>query len=425
MRIDELHLAIAKGELDQKIAQIIGNDDVTRERERYFALIDQALEAFGDGDYHFISSPGRAEIGGNHTDHQHGHVLAAGLNVDNLAIVKRRDDLKAIFLDPHFPRIEIDLHDLLIREEEKNSSESLIRGIASKLKDMGYLVGGFEAICDSRVLIGSGISSSACFEVLIAEIFNKLFNEEKINAIERALVSQYAENVYFGKPSGLLDQLAISIGGFTAVDFKDPSKPVIENFNFSFSDHGYELLIINTKGSHSDLSHEYAAIPNEIKEVAKELGVEYLADSSLDVLLENLSAIREQVGNDRAILRSLHFYNEDVRAIKEKEAVKNNDVEELLRLMKESGHSSYMYLQNVYAASAYKSQSLAMALCLCDLLLKDRGSYRIQGGGFEGTIQAVVPHDMLESFKESIAAVFGENAIITAKIRPFGTAAIV
>lgn len=425
MRIDELREIIASGHLDNKIAEIIGSNDVDEEKKRYYAMLDEAIKLFGDGDYHFISSPGRAEIGGNHTDHQHGHVLAAGLNVDNLALVRRRDDHNAVFLDPKFSKIEVDLQDLSKKDDEKNTSESLIRGIAYKLKEMGYAIGGFDAICDSRVMIGSGISSSACFEVLIVEIFNALFNKGTIAPVERALVSQYSENYYFGKPSGLLDQLAISIGGFTAVDFKDPSHPVIENFDFSFSDHGYELLIINTKGNHSDLSDEYAAIPNEIKQVAKSLDVEYLADSSIDKLLSNINEIRKEVGNDRAILRSLHFFNEDGRAIREKEAVKRNDAEELLRLMKESGQSSYMYLQNVYAASAYKSQSIALGLCLCEMLLNGKGSYRIQGGGFEGTIQAVVPHDTLESFKKEISQVFGIDSIMVAKVRSFGTATVI
>ncbi len=425
MYYNELKEYIRAGKADEVLALIIGKSDVKKEQERYLKLLDDAYELFGDGDYHFVSSPGRSEIGGNHTDHQHGHVVAAGLNIDNLAVVKKNGTSVVHYKDRGFGYFSVDLSDLSMREAEKNTSEALVRGIAARLNELGFQYGGFDALCESKVLVGSGISSSACFEVMLVEIFNSLFNEDKIDPVLRAKIGQYAENVYFGKPSGLLDQMAISVGGFVAIDFKDPQDPAIENYDFSFSDHGYELILVNTKGDHSDLSHEYAAVPYEIKEVAEQLGVEVLADSSRDALLKDLKTIREKVNNDRAILRAFHFFNEDKRAIAQKEAVKNGDIDALLKLMKESGRSSFEYLQNVYPASRLYSQSLALGLCLADMYLKDEGAYRVHGGGFEGTIQCVVPQNKLDGFRDLMKQTFGEDCLLEVKVRPFGTRTVI
>ena len=416
---------INSDKINKTLSKIICSDDLTEEKKRYLKVLDEAYELYGDGDYHLISSPGRSEIGGNHTDHQHGNVLAAGLNIDNIAVVKANNDNTIRYKDGSFVIKPVDLDDLSIHDNEINTSEALIRGIAFRLKDLGYKYGGFDAVCNSKVLVGSGISSSACFEVMMVEAFNALYNEERIDPVERAKIGQYSENVYFGKPSGLLDQMAISVGGFVAIDFKNPEDPKIENFTFSFSDYGYELVLVNTKGDHSDLSHEYAAVTVEIKEVAKQLGVNYLADSSKEELLKNLKTIRENVKNDRGVLRAIHFYNENERAIKEKEAVKNKDIDELLKLMKESGRSSFEYLQNVYPASRVNSQSLAIGLALSDMYLQEKGTYRVHGGGFEGTIQVVVPRDMLKGFEEVMTAVFGDDSLLEVKVRPFGTKTII
>jgi len=425
MNYTELKEYISSGQLDETIRQVICNDDVSEEKKRYLSLLEDAYKLYGDGDYHFVSSPGRSEIGGNHTDHQHGHVVAAGLNIDNLCVVKANDLNVVNYADRVFSIAPVDLSNLSVRESEVNTSESLIRGIAFRLNDLGFKYGGFDALCESRVLVGSGISSSACFEMMLVEIFNFLYNEDRVSPIDRAKIGQYAENFYFGKPSGLLDQMAISIGGLVAIDFKDIEKPQIESHDFSFADYGYELLLIDTKGDHSDLSHEYAAVPNEIKEVGAQLGVKFLADTSRDELLKNLKEIREKVGNDRAILRAIHFFNEDRRAIEEKEAIANKDVERLLKLMKESGRSSFEYLQNVYPASRVNSQSLALALALADMYLGERGTYRVHGGGFEGTIQAVVPAEILDGFKEMMYSVFGEDCILQVRVRPFGTKTVI
>ena len=416
---------INSDKLNQIIKNIVGNGDINNEKSRYQKLLENAYECFDDGDYHLVSSPGRSEIGGNHTDHQHGNVVCAALSIDNLCVFKATNNNEIVFKDAHFDEVRIDISDLSIHQEELNTSAALIRGVAFRLQEMGYSIGGFEAICDSHVLIGASISSSACFEVMIVEIFNSLFNDGKIDIVKRALVSQYAENVYFGKPSGLLDQLAISAGGFTTIDFKDSNNPVINSYDFSFDDYGYKFLIINTKGDHSNLSYEYAAIPNEIKLVAHELGVEYLADTSYEKLISNLKTIREKINNDRAILRSIHFFNENNNAILEKKAIENKDIDALLSLMKDSGRTSYMYLQNVYASSRPTSQSIAIALAITENYLNGKGAFRIQGGGFEGTIISIVPNDMVDGYKKLIFSVYGDDAILEVSIRPFGTKTIV
>lgn len=425
MNYSELKSYIGNGSIDDLLKTITCSNDVSKEKERYLNLLEDAVKLYGDGDYHFVSSPGRSEIGGNHTDHQHGHVVAASLNIDNLCVVKKNNDNIIRFKDRAFDVKEVSILDLEKKEEEYNTSESLIRGIAYKIQELGYVIGGFDALCESKVLVGSGISSSACFEVMIAEIINGLFNEDRINPVDRAIIGQYAENVYFNKPSGLLDQMAISVGGFVAIDFKDPAKPVIENYNFSFSDYGYELILINTKGDHSDLSHEYAAIPNEIKEVAHALNVEYLADSSYEELINNLVKIRQEVKNDRGILRAIHFFNEDKRAVLEKQAIANKKIDDLLELMKQSGRSSFEYLQNVYPASRPNSQSLALALGLAETYLNNAGAYRVHGGGFEGTIQCVVSKDKLEGFTKLMTSVFGDDCLLQVRVRPFGTKMVI
>lgn len=425
MKYIDLKNYIQSKEIDGILSRIICSDDLEEEKQRYLRLLDQAYELYGDGDYHFVSSPGRSEIGGNHTDHQHGHVVAAGLSMDNLAVVKANEKNIVFYCDGDFRISPVDLSDLSVREDEVNTSEALIRGVAGRLEKLGYRYGGFDALCDSRVLVGSGISSSACFEVMLVEIFNALYNKGAIVPIERAKIGQYAENIYFGKPSGLLDQMAISVGGFVTIDFRKPEEPVIENFDFSFSDHGYELILVNTKGDHSDLSHEYAAVPNEIRKVAHELGVDYLADSSLEKLIANFASIREKVKNDRAMLRALHFYNEDQRAIDEREAIRNRDIARLLFLMKESGRSSFEYLQNVYPASRINSQSLAVGLALADMYLGEDGAYRVHGGGFEGTIQLIVPKEKVEGISALMSSVFGDDCLLKVRVRPFGTITVV
>ncbi len=425
MRYNELKEYINSSAIDVQLSKIKGSDDLTLEKERYIKLLDEAYKRFGDGDYHLISSPGRTEIGGNHTDHQRGHTLSATINIDNVCVVKASEDNVCTFVDAKFDDCLVNLDCLEVNENEKFTSKSLIRGIGARLKELGYKIGGFRAICDSGVAIGSGMSSSACFEVMIVEIFNSLYNNGTISPIDRAIISQYAENTYFGKASGLLDQATISVGGFVAMDFKDPSAPVVKNYEFNFKDYGYELILVNTKGDHADLSDEYSAVPSEMKDVAKLMGGEVLTDCDQNYFFTHIKEIREKLNNDRCVLRAFHLYTEDDRAIKEKEAVENKDIDALLQLINKSGRSSYMYLQNVYPSSMPKNQPLSIGLALSDYILGNLGAYRVHGGGFGGTIQAIVPLKMVEDYKLVLSSVFGEDSIMELVTRPFGTITLI
>lgn len=323
MKYLELKNYVTSNKIDDLLSKIKGTNDLKKEKERYLNLIEKAYQRFGDGDYHLISSPGRTEIGGNHTDHQNGHVLAATINLDNICVVKKSEKNICTFIDDKFEDCIVDINNLKIVENEKNTSKSLIRGIAARLNELGYKIGGFETMCDSKVAIGSGMSSSACFEMMIVEIFNTLYNNEQITPINRALIGQYSENKYFGKACGLLDQTTISVGGFVAIDFKNPSNPTVESYDFNFKDYGYELILVNTKGDHADLSDEYSAIPKEMKDVAKELNGNVLTDINKEYFFENIKEIRNKIKNDRSILRAIHFFMEDERAISEKLAIED------------------------------------------------------------------------------------------------------
>lgn len=424
MNYIELKDYIETKEFESKLNVITNCDDFSNEKKRYLSLLEKAYSKYGDGDYHFISSPGRSEICGNHTDHQHGHVVACSLDINNVVIFKLNNTNICNYDDTKFDSISIDLSDLNKKDNELNTSKSLIKGIAYKLTQLGYRIGGFDAVCDSNVLIGSGISSSACFEVMIVEIFNTLFNENRVSDIERATISQYAENEYFGKPSGLMDQMTISVGGVVAIDFKN-QEPVIDKHNFSFSDYGYELLLVNTKGNHSDLSHEYSSITKEMKDVCKVLGVEHLAETTYEKFIENISKIRESINNDRAILRTFHFFNEDKRAVEFKSAIKKKDISEILNIINKSGRSSFEYLQNVYPSSRTESQPLALALAIADEVLKENGAYRVHGGGFDGTVLAIVPSDLTKEFVSKMNGIFGENCVMKSSVSEQGTRVII
>lgn len=427
MNSNDLKKLINGDDFEKIVADIycgLKKEDIEEERERYIKLVNKAVSLYGEGDYHIISSPGRVEIGGNHTDHQKGQVIAASINLDNLCVVKARSDMKAKFYDDVFGMNEIDLTDLTIHEDEKGNTKSIIRGIAARYKDLSYAIGGFEACQDMKVLVGSGLSSSACFEILITEIYNYLYNEDKLGPIERAIISQWVENNFFGKPCGLMDQMAISVGSFVHIDFYN-DKPKIRKNSFSFSDYGYKLLIVNTKGSHADLTAEYAAIPGEMKEIAKYFGEEYLSRVDENEFYKNIKDIRDKVKNDRAVLRAHHFFEENKRAEKLDKALSDYNIERVLSLMKESGESSYKYLQNVYAASDVKNQGIALALALSEKVIENDGICRVQGGGFAGTIQIVVENEKVSKVIENISEIFGKDSIIVAEIRNSGTKLIV
>lgn len=408
-------------DIDFKTLYCVGGGDEERYIKRFYGLLDGFGENFGkDGDIRLFSAPGRTEIGGNHTDHQHGAVVAGSLNLDVIGAVRPNGENIIRIKSEGFPMDTVSLDSLEATSEEYGKSSGLIRGIAACFLKKGYKVGGFDAYTTSNVLKGSGMSSSAAFEILVAVIINGLFANGEVSAVEMAKFGQYAENVYFGKPCGLLDQTACASGGIVAMDFADNENPDIEKLDFDFAKTGYSLCIIDSGADHANLTDEYAAITVEMKKVAEYFGKSVLNEVSAEEFFKEIKNVREAVKNDRAILRAIHFFNETNRAKYEADAIKKGDFDEFLRLVGESGRSSYMYLQNVFAASKPKNQAVSLALALCDELLKGKGAFRVHGGGFAGTIQAFVPSDMLDGFKTGIEAVLGEGMCHILSIRSVG-----
>ena len=369
---------------------------------------------------HFVfSAPGRTEISGNHTDHQHGCVLAAAVNLETVADVCLNGTNTIRVQSEGYPALEVSLDDLAVREEEKNTTAALIRGVASCFAQKGAKLEGFDAAVSSTVLPGSGLSSSAAFEVLFGTILNELFYDKRLSAVEIAQIGQYAENVYFGKPCGLMDQMASSVGGLVYIDFEDPAQPKIEKINFDLAKAGYALCIIDSGADHADLTDEYAAIPNELKEVCRFFGKDVLRQIPEEEFLEKLPELRKQV-SDRAILRAIHVYQENKRVKILASALRNEDLYAFFHMVRQSGQSSWMYLQNIYPSGAVAKQEVAVALTLCDTLLHGRGAYRVHGGGFAGTVQAFVPFDLLTKFKSEIERVLGEGKCHVLNIRADG-----
>lgn len=369
--------------------------------------------------HYVFSAPGRTEICGNHTDHQHGCVLAAAVDLETVATVQVNDSNLIEIQSEGYPLVTVDLNDLAVREEDKNSTTALIRGVASAFAQRGAKLSGFYAKVRSTVLPGSGLSSSAAFEVLIGTILNELFFDKKLSAIEIAQIGQYAENVYFGKPCGLMDQMASSVGGMVYIDFEDPEKPKVQKLEADLETFGYGLCIIDTGADHADLTDEYAAIPGELAQLCQCFGKKYLREIPKTEFVKKIPEIRGKV-TDRAILRAMHIYRENDRVRQLVEALRWNDIEAFLDLIKESGHSSWMYLQNITPAGAVEHQEVAVALALCETYLKGQGAFRVHGGGFAGTVQAFVPLDMLDSFKASIEEILGENSCHVLNIRQQG-----
>ena len=366
-----------------------------------------------------FSAPGRTEIGGNHTDHQHGCVLAAAVDLETVADVCLNGTDMIWIQSEGYPAFSIDINDLEIKECEKNTTVALVRGVVAGFVNRNVRVQGFDAKIHSTVLPGSGLSSSAAFEVLIGTIINDLFHEGKTSAEEIAMIGQYAENVYFGKPCGLMDQMASSVGSLVYIDFEDPKQPKVEKIDFDLAEAGYALCIIDSGADHADLTDEYAAIPMEMKQVCSLFGKDVLREIPEETFLAEIPSLRGQV-SDRAILRAMHIYRENERVAKQAQALKDKDVDTFLNLIKESGNSSWKYLQNITPAGAVKHQEVAVALALCDTCLKGQGAYRVHGGGFAGTVQAFVPLNMLDSFKMTIEAVLGENSCHVLNIRQQG-----
>ena len=388
------------------------------QRNRYVAAVEKYISLYGDNEVEIYSAPGRSEVGGNHTDHQHGCVLAAAINLDAIAVVgKTEREIK--ILSDDFDIKAIDVNDLAVKQEEAGTSEALVRGVLAKLKELNYQIGGFNAFITSDVIMGAGLSSSAAFETIIGTILSGLYNDMTVDPVLIAQIGQYAENVYFGKPCGLMDQCASSVGSLINIDFKDIDKPVVRKVDVDFSKFKHSLCIVDTKGSHADLTDEYAAIPAEMKKIANYFNKEFLREVDEQEFFDNIAKVRE-IGNDRAVLRAIHLFTENKRVDLQVAALNAGDFDEFKRLIKASGDSSYKFLQNVYANSDVFNQSVSIGLAMSEKILGDNGVCRVHGGGFAGTIQAFVKDSYVDTYKTEIEKVFGKDSCHILKVRKYG-----
>ncbi|HDP98437.1 MAG TPA: galactokinase [bacterium] len=406
------------------LAELYGDDPMVldQQRQRYQSLTNQFRRYFPEVAPLYFSSPGRTEIGGNHTDHNHGRVLAASVNLDSIAAAAKNGLNRIVLHSEGYPAaFSVDLSDLNVREGECGTTAALIRGIAARFRQLGFKVGGFSAFVSSEVMPGSGLSSSASIEVLIATILNYLFNNGAVPKEQIALISQYAENEYFGKPCGLMDQIICAIGGVVSIDFKEPQHPVIKNINFDFNNTDYRLLVVNTGGNHADLTPDYAAITAEMKAVARELGAEVCRDINMDRFFQEIRSLRSLTG-DRSILRALHFLTENERVLHQVGALEQGDFKKFLSLVNESGNSSFKWLQNVYSTQNANQQGLGLALALTELFLNQTGAgaCRVHGGGFAGTIQVFLPEKEVQRYASFIETIFGAGVAINLRIRKLG-----
>jgi len=423
-----METSVLKKISESSFQNLYGNDEreFNRQKDRYRKLGADFKNYFGRIPVKYFSSPGRTEISGNHTDHNHGKVIAASINLDSIACAAKCDSAVEIYSDGYEKPFIVNLAKLNPIDSEAGTTNALIRGIASRFIEKGFNVGGFKACITSDVLKGSGLSSSASVEVLIGTIFNHLYNNGTISVVEIAKIGQYAENVYFKKPCGLMDQLACAVGGIVTIDFYNPQQPVIQKIDFYFLSKGYKLVVVETEASHADLTDDYAAIPNEMKQVAKYFKKEFCSEISLEELLSEIKSLRKII-NDRAILRAIHFLEENIRVEKQIAALNNNNFEEFLLLVSESGNSSYKYLQNIYSPYNVEKQGVAIALALSDMFIKKngRGACRVHGGGFAGTIQLFLPEDLIAEYKSFISKTFREESVKVLTIRQYGAVCLI
>ena len=420
-QIEKLIARIDGGELDSQFELLYGKnaENLKFQKARYKGAIAGYAAEFGkpEEELSLFSVPGRTEIGGNHTDHNHGKVLAAAVDLDIIAVVGKTADKVVRVKSEGFDIDIVELDDLAPKKKELYKSCSLVRGTCAKLAELGYkLGGGFNAFTTSRVLKGSGLSSSAAFEVMVGNIISHFYNDGKIDPVAIAQVAQYAESVYFGKPCGLMDQTACSVGGFITIDFDNPEKPVIQKLDFDFAATGYSLCIVDTAGNHSDLNEDYASIQDEMKKVARLMGKTVLRECDEAEFFQNIKTLRAKAG-DRAVLRAIHFYGDNARVDKQAQALRAGDFETFRKLVIESGRSSFMYLQNSYSIKQPAEQGIPLALALAEKLLEGSGAWRVHGGGFAGTIQAFVPKDKIDLFVSTFRNIFGEKACYILSIR--------
>ncbi|MCI8331264.1 MAG: galactokinase [Clostridiales bacterium] len=419
MRAEQLTRAIQDGHFDGIFTELYGEEQIERQRSRYLTCIEEFGRIYEkDRDLRLFSVSGRSEISGNHTDHNNGKVLAASIDLDIIAVAARNDSNFVYVKSSGFQMDAVNLNDLNKRKYHK--SALMIAGVCEGFRRFGYQAGGFDAYTTSNVFKASGLSSSAAFEDMIGTIQNYLYNEGQVDKVEIAKIAQYAEREFYGKPCGLMDQVACIYGGFVAIDFENPANPIVEPLSFAIEDAGYRLCIVNTGGNHSDLTDDYADIPREMRAVAGYFGKKSLREVTLAQVVQAAGALRTRTG-DRAILRAMHYLQENERVEAQKQALKEGDVATFLKKVNESGRSSFQYLQNIYTNKNVHEQGLSLALVLAETALAGKeGACRVHGGGFAGTIQAFVKEEDVPAFSQVMEDCFGEGACVCLKIRPYG-----
>lgn len=421
--LSEIKKLLEGKQLDNEFSAVYKEDTFSSHYERYLKVaadFESLYENAANREVALFSAPGRSEIGGNHTDHNHGLVLAAGISLDAIAVASKNDEGIVRVKSAGYPMDTVNCSELEPNEKEYGKSQAIVRGIIARFRQLGYNAGGFDAATSSQVLSGSGLSSSAAFEVLVGTILNHLYNDGKVPMPEIAKIAQYSENVYFGKPCGLLDQMACAVGGFVSIDFEDTSKPVINAIDFDFAKSGHSLVIVDTKGSHSNLTDDYAAVRSEMENVAGFFGKSVLREIEKKDVIANAAALSEKLG-ERAVLRALHFFGENEKVVAQTDALLKNDFEAFKALIIASGRSSYMYNQNVYTCKNPLNQPLSLALCVSEQLLLGKGAWRVHGGGFAGTIQAFVPNALVTEYTDAMKSIFGDDSCYVLSIRKGGT----
>ena len=421
MKTTQLINFIENKNADQALIRIYGEENLDTQRKRYIDAANEFLSVYGEREVSIFSVPGRSELSGNHTDHNHGKVMAGSINLDIIAIASKTDDNVIKIKSQGFPEDVVDINTYKEpNEADYFKSNALIAGMSRAFENYGAKTGGYVAYTTSNVFKGSGLSSSAAFEVMVGNILNYFYNDGGVDNVEIAKMAQYSENVFFGKPCGLMDQMACAVGGFVYIDFEDTKNPIIEKIPFDLSGAGYALCIVNTGGNHADLNEDYASVPSEMKSVAKYFGKEYLRQLDKDLVLANIEKLREATG-DRAILRAIHFFNENDRVTTQADALRKGDITRFLDYVKKSGNSSFMYLQNVFTTKNVSEQGLSLALAITASVLGGKNcADRVHGGGFAGTIQAFVKTELVEEYRGVIDSAFGKGACHVLRIRPDG-----
>ena len=419
MVTSELLRAVRLGKEDEALTELYGADQLPAQRERYAAAIAEFASLYGEREVSVFTVAGRSEISGNHTDHNHGCVIAASIDLDIIAVAARCETNTISIKSEGFPRDVVSLSERVPDPERYFTSGALIAGVAEGFCRAGLRVGGFVAYTTSNVLKGSGLSSSAAFEDMVGNILNYLYNDGSVDNAEIAKIAQFAENEFFGKPCGLMDQVACAVGGFVSIDFADPKAPVIQKADFDLAAHGYALCIVSTGGNHADLNEDYASVPAEMRAVAQHFGQKTMRGISRAQVIAALPQLRESVG-DRAILRALHFLAENDRVAAQSEALKKGDLAAFFDGVIASGISSFCYLQNVYTTKNVREQGLSLALNLAEGFLRGKGAWRVHGGGFAGTVQCYVPLSDVDAFRKLMDGAFGAGACHVLNVRAVG-----